>query len=127
MEPARLFIVGNHEMKSREGITQGDLTAIRAYTLGVTPLILFLSEFISINKHRKGFWVRSQQAFFDVKVFDPNPNRYLDKGPSQCYIQNEKEKKYNERVLEIYHGNFTPLLLSSYGGMEENVTRFITD
>ena len=52
MEPARLFVVGNHEIKSREGTTQRDTTVIGAYALGVTPLIHFLSKFIFINKHR---------------------------------------------------------------------------
>ena len=57
------------------------------------------------------FWVRGQQAFFNMRVFDPNANRYLNKALPQCCIQNEKEKKsqYNERVLETGHGSFTPL------------------
>ena len=58
----------------------------------------------------RGFWVRGQQAFFDVKVIDPNANHFLNKAVPQCYIQNKKEKKrqYNEKVLEIAHGSFTP-------------------
>ena len=52
MEPARLFVVGNHEITSREGTTQGDQIAMGAYALVVTPLIHFLSEFIFINEHR---------------------------------------------------------------------------
>ena len=52
MEPARLFVVGDHEIKSAEGTTQGDLKAMGAYALGVTPLIHFLSEFIFINEQR---------------------------------------------------------------------------
>ena len=51
MEPARLFVAWNHEIKSKEGTTQGDPTAMGAYALGVTPLIHFLSEFICINEH----------------------------------------------------------------------------
>ena len=67
----------------------------------------------------RGFWVRGQQAFFDVGVSDPNANQYLNKALPQCYIQNEKEeeRQYNERVLEIDHGSFTPFVFPIYGGM----------
>ena len=39
MEPARLFVVGNHETKSRESVTQGDPTVMGAYALDATHLI----------------------------------------------------------------------------------------
>ena len=57
----------------------------------------------SLDIKSRGFWVRGQQAFFDIKVFDPNTKRYVDSALPQCYAQNGKEKKrqYNERVLEI--------------------------
>ena len=63
--------------------------------------------YIRVNK----FWERDHQAFFSRKVFDPNTNRYLKAALPQCYIQNGKEKKrkFNNRVLQIDHGSFTPL------------------
>ena len=74
----------------------------------------------------RGFWVRGQQAFFDIRVFDPNAKRYLNSALPQCYAQNEKEKKtqYNERVLQIEQGSFTPLLFSIYGGMSHDCSTF---
>ena len=45
MEPVRLFVEGNHEIKSREGTTQGDPTAI-----GATPLIYFLGNLFHLLK-----------------------------------------------------------------------------
>ena len=41
----------------------------------------------------RGFWVRGQQAFFDMKVFDPNTNHFFNKAVPQCYIQNKKKKE----------------------------------
>ena len=72
------------------------------------------------------FWDRGQQAFFDIRVFDPNGKRYLNSALPQCYGQNEKEKKrqYNESVLQIKHGSFTPLVFSIYGGMSRECSTF---
>ena len=39
-----------------------------------------------VSTKLRGFWVRDQQTFFHVRVFDPNNDRYLNKALSQCYI-----------------------------------------
>ena len=46
---ARLFIIGGGELLSKEGTTQGDLTSMGAYALGILPLLQFLLDFISVN------------------------------------------------------------------------------
>ena len=38
------------------------------------------------------FWIRGQQAFLDVMVFDPNACRYSNSSLSQCYTTNENEQ-----------------------------------
>ena len=45
-----LFIVGREEIPSRDGTTQVDPTALRAYELGVLPLIKCMLEFINLNE-----------------------------------------------------------------------------
>ena len=48
----RSFILENKEVRSKKGTTQGDPTAMVAYTLGVTLLIHFLYKYVSMNNNR---------------------------------------------------------------------------
>ena len=68
----------------------------------------------------QGFWGRDRQgAFFDVRVFNPHAPCYQNSTLAQRYRKNELEKKraYEERVREIEHGSFSPLVFSAAGGM----------
>ena len=70
-----------------------------------------------------------QRAFFDVRVFNPlaesHPNQKLNTGFTAS--ENEKKRQYNQRVIEIEHGSFTPLLLTPYGGGAREAERFIAE
>ena len=49
--PARLVIIGETEILSKEGTTQGDPTAMAAYALGVTSILIqHLLQITSSNK-----------------------------------------------------------------------------
>ena len=71
-----------------------------------------------------GFWGgRYERAFFDVRIFNPHApsNR---QSISTCYRKHENLKKraYEQRVREIEHGSFTPLVLSATGGLGNAAT-----
>ena len=67
----------------------------------------------------KGFWSRQRNAFFDVRIFYPHAQCFRGKSLQKIYSSIEKEKKrhYCDRILQIEHGTFTPLVFSSNGGM----------
>ena len=60
-----------------------------------------------------------QRAFFDIKVRRLNAPSYMQKEPAVVYRLHEKDKKreYNRRIIEIEQGHFTPLILSTSGGI----------
>ena len=73
----------------------------------------------------RGFRGTSHQcAFFDVRVFDPNPESYHDFEMATCYRRHEGEKRhvYKNRVREVEHGSFTPLVFSTSRGMGRAAT-----
>ena len=66
------------------------------------------------------FWGdRFRRAFFDIRVFYPNASSYRNLQLSSIYRRHENEKKrnYEDRVREVEHGSFTPLVFSTSGGM----------
>ena len=74
----------------------------------------------------RGFWRKGQDAFFDVRVFHPNASSYRNKPLSSLYRQHENEKKrsYSQRVREVERAAFTPLVLTTTGGMARECTTF---
>ena len=67
-----------------------------------------------------GFWGgRFERAFFDVRVFNPHAPSNRHPQPATCYRRHENEKKrvYEQRIRDIEHGSFAPLVMSVTGGM----------
>ena len=75
----------------------------------------------------RGFWQAGQMAFFDVRVFNPTSKRYVNQEISKTYEVNEIEKKklYKERILQIEHGSFTPLVIPQQVEWVENPRNFM--
>ena len=54
-----------------------------------------------LDNGERQFWMRDQQAFLYVRIFDWNSFWKLNSSLSQCYATNEKEKKsnYNQCIM----------------------------
>ena len=74
----------------------------------------------------RGFWNTGQDAFFDVRVFHPNASSNRSMTTAAAYRKHEpaKKREYAQRVREVEHGVFTPLVLSTTGGMAREATTF---
>ena len=67
-----------------------------------------------------GFWGgRYERTFIDVRVFNPHAQSNRNTTISNCYRKHENEKKraYEQRIREVEHSSFTPLVFSATGGM----------
>ena len=66
----------------------------------------------------RGFYRDGQNAFFDIKVMNPNAASYRDTPTKKVYERAEQAKRacYNERILNVELGTFCPLIFSVTGG-----------
>ena len=74
-----------------------------------------------------GFWCgRFERAFFDVRVFNPCTRSNRQATLQSTYRRREQEKKrqYDQRIRDVEHSTFTPLVLSTTGGMGRAATTF---
>jgi hypothetical protein len=80
-----------------------------------------------VDIRARGFWADQQSAFFDVRVFYPHAPSYLSRSISGLCESMEKEKKraYADRILQVEHGSFTPLVFSSCGGVGQEAAAAI--
>ena len=80
---------------------------------------------LDIKAH--GFWQRGQTAFFDLRITHVNSSSQKDKPTSTVFKSHEtaKKREYLERVIEIEHGTFTPLVFGTNGGMGTECQKFM--
>ena len=74
-----------------------------------------------------GFWGGSfERTYFDVRVFNPHAPSNKNTSLSACYKRHERCKKraYEQRIREIEHSSFTPLVMSATGGLAGEANTF---
>ena len=74
-----------------------------------------------------GFWGTSRErSYFDVRVFNPYATSNRQSSLSSTYRSHEKEKKrlYLQRIRDVEHSSFSPLVFSSTGGMAKEASIF---
>ena len=74
-----------------------------------------------------GFWGgRFERTFFDVRVFNPHAPSHKHSSLVACYRKQEmlKKRAYEQRIREIEHSSFTPLVLSATDGMANEANTF---
>ena len=73
----------------------------------------------------QNFWDNSRwSTFFDVRVFNAHAPPNSSSSTDACYRRHEHKKRrnYDQRVIEVEHGTFIPLVLSSSGGWGPSAT-----
>ena len=74
-----------------------------------------------------GFWESGRaRTFCDIRVFNPFVPSNRKTSIASTYRTHEREKKrqYNQRISEVEHSSFSPLIFSSTGGMGKEATTF---
>ena len=86
-----------------------------------------ISDEARLDVKAGGFWQRNQTAFFDIRVTHVNSSSQAQKSTQQVFKSHEDSKKreYLERVLNIEHGVFTPLVFGTNGGMGRECQIFV--
>ena len=76
----------------------------------------------------EGFWGdRFKMVYFDVRVFCPLLATSMTKTLTKCYrdMESLKKRKYEQRLREIEHSCFSPLIFSTSGGCGPVATSFV--
>ena len=85
-----------------------------------------VSEEARLDVRARGFWRQGQNAFFDVRITNETCQSQRDSTINSILRKHEMEKKrqYNQRVIEIEQGTFTPLIFTTSGAMGHECHKF---
>ena len=74
-----------------------------------------------------GFWTPGVTAFFDVHVTHVNSQSNQGKHTFTIFKEqeNEKKRKYNQRVMDVEMGTFTPVVFGTNRGMGLDCQNFL--
>ena len=73
------------------------------------------------------FWGgRYERTFFDVRILNPHAPSHSQCSLASTYRKQEalKKRAYEQRIREVEHSSFTPLVFSATGGMAKEATAF---
>ena len=72
-----------------------------------------------VDVSARGFWMRGQRAFLDIRIFDPMAACHRELSLHAAHLRNEQEKTrvYADRIQHVDQGSFTPLVFTTSGGM----------
>ena len=73
-----------------------------------------------------GFWTTGVTAFFNVRVTHVTSRSNQSKHTAAIFKEqeNEKRRKYNQRVIDVEMGTFTPLVFGTNGARDSTVRTF---
>ena len=74
----------------------------------------------------RGIWRPGQNGYFDVRITNLNADSQKHLKSDRIYSKHEREKKgqYNNRIMNVEHGTFTPLIFSTTGGVGPECSMF---
>ena len=100
--------------------------ALQPITREHLPASTIQGDDARLDVRARGFGRKGQNAFFDVRVTNANAKSQSKINLQTVLKKHEREKKrsYNERVMNVEQGTFTPLIFTVYGGTGSECTAY---
>ena len=85
-----------------------------------------LADDARLDVRARGFWRAGQNAFFDVRITNADSESQRTNTVKSIMRKHENEKKaqYNQRVIQVEHGTFTPLIFTTSGAMGHECQKY---